>query len=132
MTSAETNKRLVRDAFMPWEQGDSGPFFALVDEDVSWTVIGSTWASGTFSSKHALVDGAFGPLLEILDGPLVARFIEVVADGDRVFLRFRSSGRTTGGAAYEQAYCWAMTMRDGIIVEITTYLDTDLLARIVS
>jgi ketosteroid isomerase-like protein len=132
VATAAGNKTLVRDAFMPWEQGDSAPFFALIDEDVRWTVIGTTVASGDFDSKQAVIDEAFGPLLERLDGPLTARFIEVAADGDRVFLRFESTGVSTSGVRYDQAYCWAMTMRDGRITEIVAYLDTDLLARVMA
>ena len=129
MTEAQANKELVRTAFGPWESGDSGPFFDLIADDVSWTVIGSTPGSGTFESKQALIEGAFGPLQARLVGPLTTRFIEIVAEGERVFLRFESSGRGANGLAYEQVYCWAMTMRGGRIVEITAYLDTDLLAR---
>lgn len=128
--TAEDNKSLVRDAFRPWEQGDSGPFFALVADEVTWTVIGSTAVSGLYRSKQALIDGAFGPLLERLDGPLKTRFIDIAAEGDKVFLRFESSGRAKSGLRYEQAYCFAMVMRDGRIIEIVAYLDTDLLARI--
>jgi len=130
MTTAEGNKRLVREAFRPWEEGNSGPFFDLVADDVVWTVIGATPASGVFRSKQELIDKAFGPLLERLDGPLKTRFIDVAADGDKVFLRFHSSGIAKTGLHYEQAYCFAMVMRDGRIVEIVAYLDTDLLVRI--
>jgi ketosteroid isomerase-like protein len=128
--TAEDNKSLVRDAFRPWEQGDSGPFFALVTDAVTWTVIGSTAVSGLYRSKQALIDGAFDPLLERLDGPLKSRLIDIAAEGDKVFLRFESSGRAMTGLRYEQAYCFAMVMRDGRIIEIVAYLDTDLLARI--
>ena len=89
-------------------------------------------ASGVFESKHALIDGAFGPLLERLDGPLTARFVDLAADGDKVFLRFESSGVTKTGLRYDQAYCFAMVMRDRQIVEIVAYLDTDLLVRVLS
>jgi ketosteroid isomerase-like protein len=54
LLEAEDNRRLVREAFRPWEEGDSGPFFDLVAEDVRWTVIGTTSVSGVFESKQAL------------------------------------------------------------------------------
>lgn len=132
VADADANKRLVRDAFAPWEAGDSGPFFALIADDVRWTVIGTTSASGVFDSKQAVIDEAFGPLLARLDGALTARFVEVAADGDRVFLRFESTGVSTSGVHYDQVYCWAMTMRDGRIVEVTAYFDTDLLVRVMA
>jgi ketosteroid isomerase-like protein len=120
----------VREAFRPWQEGDAGPFFELVAEDVRWTVIGTTAASGVFESKQALIDGAFGPLLKRLDGPLVTRLIDVAADGDKVFLQFEGAGVTTDGIEYQQVYCFAMRMNERRIVEITAYLDTELLARV--
>jgi len=93
-------------------------------------VIGSTPASGVYESKQALVDAAFGPLLERLDGPLTTRFLDLAADGDKVFLRFESSGMAKTGLPYDQVYCFAMVMREQRIVDIVAYLDTDLLAKV--
>jgi len=129
MTARDNNKRLVREAFRLWEEGDSGPFFDLIAEDVRWTVIGSTPVSGVYESKQALVDAAFGPLLERLAGPLKVRFVDLAAEGDKVFLRFKSSGVTKTGLRYDQVYCFAMEMREQRIVEIVAYLDTELLAK---
>lgn len=130
MSQTEQNKALVREAFRPWEDGDSGPFFALIAEDVTWTVIGTTEVSGIYKSKQALIDRAFGPLLERLDGDLKTTFVDLAAEGEKLFLRFESTGVTTSGIRYDQVYCWAMLMRDRRIVEITAYLDTDLLRRV--
>jgi ketosteroid isomerase-like protein len=132
MARSDDNKRRVREAFRPWEHGDSGPFFALVAEGVHWTVIGSTPVSGVYESKQALVDAAFGPLLERLDGPLTARFVDLAADDDKVFLRFESSGVAKTGLPYHRVYCFAIVMREQRIVEIVAYLDTDLLAKVFS
>jgi len=132
MAASDDNKRRVREAFRPWEKGDSGPFFDLIDEDVRWTVIGSTPVSGVYDSKQALVDAAFGPLLRRLAGPLSTRFVDLAADGDKVFLRFESSGVTKTGLHYDQVYCFAMVMREQRIVEIVAYLDTELLAKVFS
>lgn len=130
--TSDDNRRRVREAFRPWQEGDSGPFFDLIAEDVRWTVIGSTPVSGVYESKQALVQAAFGPLLERLDGPLLTRFIDLAVDGEKVFLRFESSGVLKTGLRYEQVYCFAMVMREHRIVEIVAYLDTELLARVFS
>ena len=132
MAASDDNKRRVREAFRPWEEGDSGPFFDLIAEDVRWTVIGSTPVSGVYESKQALVEAAFGPLLERLDGTLSTRFVDLATDGDKVFLRFESSGVTKTGRPYDQVYCFAMVMREQRIVEIVAYLDTDLLVKVFS
>jgi uncharacterized protein len=130
MSTSEENKRLVFQAFQPWERGNSGPFFDLIADDVTWTVIGTTTVSGIYHTKKEIIDKAFGPLLDRLDGSLTARFVDIAAEGEKVFLRFESSGIAKTGIRYEQTYCFAMAMRGGRIVEIVAYLDTDLLARV--
>jgi ketosteroid isomerase-like protein len=132
MAASDENKRVVREAFRLWEEGDSGPFFDLIAEDVRWTVTGSTPVSGVYESKRALVEAAFGPLLERLAGTLSTRFVDLAAEGDKVFLRFESSGVAKTGLRYEQVYCFAMVMREQRVVEIVAYLDTELLAKIFS
>ena len=130
MSKTEANKRRLREAFRPWESGDSRPFFDMIADDVTWTVIGTTSVSGTYHSKQALIDNAFGPLLSTLDGPLKTTFVDLAGEGDKLFLRFTSRGVTTTGICYDQTYCWAMVMPGDRITEITAYLDTDLLRRV--
>lgn len=132
MTLSDDNKARVRAAFEPWEQGDGAPFFDLVAEDVTWTVIGTTPVSGVYHSKTALIEHAFGPLLARLEGPLKTKFIDIAAEDDKVILRFASTGIAKGGKTYNQVYCFAMVMREGWIVEIVAYLDTELLAEVFS
>ena len=130
MSRTEDNKRLVREAFRPWEHGDSKPFFDLIAGDVVWTVIGTTRVSGVYHSKQDLIDRAFGPRLERLEGRLSTTFVDLAGEGDKLFLRFNSAGVSKTGVIYDQTYCWAMIMRDNRIVDIVAYLDTDLLRRI--
>ena len=132
VTSEDANKVRVREAFRSWEQGDSGPFFGIIADNVTWTVIGTTPVSGVYRSKQALIDGAFNPLHARLERPLEVQFVDVAADGDRVFLRFQSTGVTKNAVHYDQVYCLAMLVRDGVIVEIVAYLDTELLAKVFS
>jgi ketosteroid isomerase-like protein len=72
MSDSDENKRLVFHAFQPWEQGNSTPFFDLIADDVTWTVIGSTSVSGVYHSKQEVIDRAFDPLLRRLNGGLTA------------------------------------------------------------
>lgn len=132
MSTEAANRQAARAAFRPWEQGDSGPFFDLVADDVRWTVIGSSSLSGVFDSKQALIDHAFGRLLDRLDGPLTTTFVDVSADGDKVFLQFESTAVSKTGVHYDQVYCFAMRMRDRRIVEVIAYVDTGLLSEVMA
>ena len=129
MSGSEDNRRAVREAFGHWERGDSRPFFALVGDDVTWTVIGTTPISGTYTSKKAFLEAAVGGLTARLEGPIMATVRNVLADGDHVALQWEGKTRQRNtGAPYHQTYCWVMRFGDGRIREVTAYLDTELVS----
>ena len=125
---ATENKQLIKEAFAAWEHGDYEPFFKVVAEDVQWTVIGSTAISGTFSGKRAFLDGAVVPMHEQLAEPIAATVVNVFGDGDHVILQWNGTSVGKNGQPYEQMYCWVMRLSGGLIVEVTAYLDTGLVA----
>jgi ketosteroid isomerase-like protein len=126
--STEQNRRLVADAFAAWGQGDSKPFFAIVADDVTWTVIGTTPISGTYTSKKAFLDGAVRQLGGRLKDPILADVKAVNADGDMVFLRWEGRSTGPGGKPYAQTYCWVLRLDAGKVVEVTAYLYTELVS----
>lgn len=130
MGITDDNCQAIRSAFENWEHGDTRPFFGLVSADVRWTVIGSTPISGTYQGKSAFLEKAAGKLTAKFAGPLTARIVDVSADGDKVFLQWEGSARTTDGRPYEQAYCWVLTMSEGEVVEALAYLDTELVSAV--
>lgn len=132
MDTAEENRQAIRTAFGHWEQGDSRPFFELVADDVRWTVIGSTEISGTYEGKRAFIAEAAGKLTTRFSTPLIANVLDVRADGDKVFLQWEGSASATNGLAYEQTYCWVLTMADGAVTNAIAYLDTALVAAVMA
>jgi len=124
-----TNRKLVADAFAAWEEGDFGPFFEIVADDVVWTVIGSTSISGTYHGKQAFLDGAVGPIHDALAEPIRATVRNVFEAGDHVILQWTGRSTMRSGGPYDQVYCWVMRLAGGRIVETTAYLDTDLVRR---
>ncbi|MEA3215622.1 MAG: uncharacterized protein QOJ19_1778 [Acidimicrobiia bacterium] len=129
---AEENKKLVREAFSAWERGDSRPFFSLLDPEVNWTVIGTTPISGAYSSKKAFLTAAAGKLTDKLDGPIMAKVRNVLADGDHVILQWEGTTQGTNGTPYRQTYCWVMRIEDGKVKEATAYLDTALIEAVLA
>jgi len=89
-----TNRQLVADAFAAWEHGDFKPFFEIVADDVTWTVIGSTTISGTYHGKQAFIDGAVGPIHDALAGPIQATVLNVFEDADHVILQWKGESTT--------------------------------------
>ena len=131
MTMSFENKRTVCAACRPWESNDSVSHFEIIAEDVLWTVIGTTSASGVYQSKQEIINKAFGPLLGQLDDGSMTRFVDRAAEGDKLFLVFGGAGHAGNGVGYDQTKCWPLVMRGGRIVEITVCLDTDLSRRVV-
>ena len=129
MKPPSANGKLIADAFAAWEHGDFHPFFEVVSDDVTWTVIGSTPISGTFQGKQAFLDGAVLPLHERLAGPIQATVLDVFEDGDHVILRWKGESASRSGRPYHQVYCWVMRLVDGTVAEVTAYLDTELVSR---
>jgi uncharacterized protein len=126
--SAAENQTLIAEAFAAWEHGDYHPFFKVVADDVRWTVIGSTPISGTFEGKQAFLDGAVVPLHDRLGGPIKATVVHIFGDGDQVILQWNGESASKSGRPYHQTYCWVMRLSGGLIVEVTAYLDTGLVA----
>ena len=131
MDTAE-NRQAIRTAFGHWEGGDSRPFFELVDDDVRWTVIGSTAISGTFESKRTFMADAAGKLTDRLTSPLTAKLVDVSADGDKVFVQWEGTASSASGVPYDQTYCWVLKMSGGRITEAVAYLDTELVSAVLA
>jgi uncharacterized protein (TIGR02246 family) len=125
---AAENRDLVATAFAAWETGDNRPFFRLVADDVTWTVIGTTPISGRYGSKREFLASAVGGLTERLDGAIHARTVNILADGDHVILQWEGTARSRTGKPYEQTYCWVLRLAGDKIVEVTAYLDTELVS----
>jgi uncharacterized protein len=128
--SANENKKLVEDAFMKWSRGDGAAFFALLADDVRWTVIGSTPVSRTYTSKQAFLEGAVQPLGTKLAGTIQPTVRDILADGEKVALQWEGQATAKNGTIYHQTYCWVMRFENGKVREGTAYLDTELITQI--
>lgn len=129
MTS-EHNKSIARAFFAAGNAGDVAACLELVDEDVTWTNIGSTRLSGTYRGKQALVDELLGPLFARLEAGIRSTVDRVIAEGDHVVVQSRGEASTRDGTAYNNTYCHVFRIRDGRIVAVTEYMDTALTARV--
>jgi ketosteroid isomerase-like protein len=126
--STEDNRKVMQDAVERWRAGDGGAIFRLLDDEVQWTVTGTTPISRLYTSRRDFVDNALKPLSALLDGAIDPTVINVLADGDQVVLQWDGSAKTKGGMPYMNRYCWVMRFTDGKVVEGLAYLDTELVS----
>ena len=130
--SAAENKQLLRTAFDAWATGDIRPLIAAMADDVTWTVSGHNSWSGSFVGKDSVRRDLLGPLGEQFEGTYTSTARRFVAEDDVVVVETRGSVATKTGARYDNEYCFVFRLEDGRIREITEYMDTQLVAEVLT
>ena len=126
--STEKNVQVVKDFFAAVGRGDREGLLALVAEDIEWIIPGKGWPlAGTYRGHAALVD-----LLETASKSMETSTEprEFVAQGDRVLVVGFARGKVkTTNKPFEDDWIFAITVRDGKLMSIREYVDTQALAR---
>jgi ketosteroid isomerase-like protein len=125
--STDDNKALVKRFFDAGNRGDMDTCTALIDDDVTWTNIGTTRFSGTYRGKPAVLAELIGPLFGALKQGIHTTIEALHADGDVVVVQSQGQAETHDGRPYNNSYCQVMTVRGGRIVAVTEYMDTALI-----
>ena len=120
------NKQIVLDFYEAGARGDMDACFALLADDITWTNIGSTRLSGTFSGKQALMEGLLGPLFSQLKAGIKAEIERLTAEGDFVIAQTSGTAERLDGTPYNNTYCQVIRIRDGKFAEVKEYMDTAL------
>jgi ketosteroid isomerase-like protein len=120
------NRQFVSRIFAELSTGNSRPLIEALGDDVSWTVIGQTPWSRTYRGKASVLKD----LLSVLGTRLADRYRahadRILVDGDYVVVQARGESTTKSGRPYNNEYCFVYRINDGRIVEVTEYLDTQL------
>ena len=119
----QANKTIIQAAFDDWATGTGG-LFALLVPDATWTIVGSSPVSRTFSSRQEFLDVVIDPFNARLATPLIPVVRALYADGDTVIAFFDATATAKDGKPYTNTYTWYLRMRDGDIIEATAFFDT--------
>ena len=122
----EENKQVVLDFYATASRGDMEACFALLADDITWTNIGSTPFSGSFSGKDVLIEQVLGPLFGQLKAGIKPTIERLIGEGDHVVALTTGEAETHDGTPYNNSYCQVMRIRDGQIAEVREYFDTEL------
>ncbi len=128
--SEAKNKSVIESFYAASNVGDLDTVIGLLDENISWTNIGTTAFSGTFTGRDKLMSELMGPVFSRLKAGIHATVHKMVADGDMVVVQVSGTAETVEGQAYNNSYCHVFRVADGKIVEATEYFDTELAARV--
>ena len=126
----EENKKVVRQLFEAGNRGDMETCFGLVADDIRWTNMGTTSLSGAYEGKAELMEKLLGPLFGQLKQGIHMEIRQLVAEGDHVVAVTSGTSETLDGRPYNNSYCWVIRIRDGKLVEVTEYSDTELITSV--
>jgi uncharacterized protein len=129
MTPAE-NKAFVASIMEARSRRDPGPFIAAMADDVVWRITGTTAWSGDYVGKADIAERLTKPLYAQLVAPTRLMPTRILADGDHVVVQCQGDATTLAGERYANSYCFVMRLEGGKLREITEYMDTALVDRV--
>ena len=100
--------------------------FSMLAEDGTYTVIGTTPASGTYHGRKDLFDRLI-PVLAGFVVPPTLTWGKPIIDGDRAVLLASGSGVGPTGPYHQPNYAFVVRVKDGLFAEVTEFMDTMML-----
>jgi uncharacterized protein len=114
----EENKRLIRHVAEVLATGESGAMLELLDDDATWwTPLVGTMTKSEFGTAWA----GSGSLLK---APMQFELVALTAEGNRVAVEMESQAELTNDRLYANKYHMLFVLRNGKILEVKEYLDT--------
>ena len=123
--STSRNKEIATDLFARFTKSDIPGVLALMAEDVVWRIPGKkelSPAAGDYGKER--IGRLFNRMLSQLENGLSMTVLGSIAEGDGVAVEVESSGDLKNGRRYRQQYHFHIEFRDGQIVRVHEYLDT--------
>ncbi len=122
--SIETrNKQLVRDFFALLNRGDVAGIVAAYATEGRLRTMGHTLISGTFT--RAQIEAAAGGIYQAFPQGLTFTIDAMTAEGERVAVEAHSHGPHVSGVTYSNEYHFLFVFRDGQLLELREYMDTE-------
>jgi ketosteroid isomerase-like protein len=129
MTPTE-NKAIVQKIMEARSRRDHAPFVAAMADDFIWRIMGSTAWSGEYVGKAEVRERLLKPLYAQFMAPSRITPTRILADDDHVVVQCHGDATTVSGERYANSYCFVIRMADGQLRELTEYMDTALVERV--
>ena len=118
----EANKQLVLDFWAAFSESRFDDALAMVADDGTWWVAGSGDVGGDYT-KQEFADLVKGIGANAPNGIRVTGSV-LTAEGDRVAMEAESYGELADGKVYNNFYHILHKIRDGKLVNVKEYMDT--------
>jgi len=122
-TLEERNKELARVFLDALSRADPDLVADLYADDFQLWTAGSLPFSGTSDRTTALA--GMPQILGLFPDGITFTIHAMTAEGDRVAIEATSAGTTFRGDRYRQTYHFLLRARDGKIIELKEYMDTE-------
>src|ERR1700757_4794897 len=129
MTAVE-NRALIQNLIEARAHRDHAPFIAAMADDFVWRIIGTTAWSGEYVGKADVCERLLKPLYTQFLAPSSISATRILRDGDYVVVQCHGDAITVSGERYANTYCLLIRMADGQLCEVTEYVDTALVDRV--
>jgi ketosteroid isomerase-like protein len=128
MNQLERNKQFARDFFAAISRGDTAYVVDAYTEDGGVHTMGNTLISGFFNK--AQITAAAGAIFDAFPQGIEFTLKHLTAEEDRVAVEAESHGIHVSGRVYHNYYHFFMQLRDGKLVSLKEYMDTELITEI--
>lgn len=130
--NTEENKRLAIELLKASAVHDGKRFDELLHPDATYWVIGKPhlFAYGGEQTREQIV--AYMSTPSIFVGGVQTTFGDITAEDDRVAVEAETKGTLPDGRVYTNVYHYLMKFKDGKIIRVKEYLDTQSAAEFFS
>ena len=130
--SLEQNKQMAMDLLRASAVHDGERFSELMHPDATYWTLGKPHLFAYCGEKTRDEICAYMSTPSIFPGGVEVTFGDITAEGDRVAIEAETRGTLPDGRVYTNMYHYLMTFRDGKIVRVKEYLDTQSAAEFFS
>ena len=127
--SAQENVETVKKFFAALGSGDTRGLLAVAAEDIEWIIPGRDWPLAGTRRGHAGLTDFLQKASETVETSF-PKPPEFVAQGDRVLVVGVATGKIKAtNKPFKDDWVFDITVRDGKVMNIREYIDTQALAR---
>ena len=126
-TESNKNKKIAINFFKALSSGSETYLDFYNDDSIIWTA-GDNAIGGTRSKKE-IIDFAKG-ILAAFPAGILFNITGITAENERVALEVSGKAIHASGEAYNNKYHFLLRIKNGKIIELKEYMDTQLAAKI--
>lgn len=120
---SDANKEIVNRFFTAMNQGDVDFIVNAYAEDGCLQTMGRTLISGTFTRDQ--IAQSAGGIFEVFPKGIEFTLLHMVAEGNKVAVEATSQGEHVSGETYTNEYHFLFEFRDGKLLRLKEYMDTE-------